>query len=95
MEKLLLALLAGGHALVVGVPGLAKTTLISTLAEALQLEFNRRLYLDEHRLQLFDALTPVRLRRNGGLGPSPTQTRNAFHALVDQLTIELLNRCAA
>ena len=41
VEKLLIALLAGGHALVVGVPGLAKTTLISTLAEALELRFSR------------------------------------------------------
>ena len=41
VEKLLMALLAGGHALVVGVPGLAKTTLISTLAETLRLGFSR------------------------------------------------------
>jgi MoxR-like ATPase len=41
IEKLLIALLAGGHALVVGVPGLAKTTLISTLAETLHLRFSR------------------------------------------------------
>jgi MoxR-like ATPase len=41
VEKLLIALLAGGHALVVGVPGLAKTTLISTLAETLRLQFSR------------------------------------------------------
>jgi MoxR-like ATPase len=37
----LVTLLAGGHALIVGVPGLAKTTLIATLAETLQLKFNR------------------------------------------------------
>ncbi len=41
VEKLLVALLAGGHALVVGVPGLAKTTLIATLAETLELQFHR------------------------------------------------------
>jgi MoxR-like ATPase len=41
VEKLLVALLAGGHTLLVGVPGLAKTTLIATLAEALELEFHR------------------------------------------------------
>ncbi|MEJ2548316.1 MAG: MoxR family ATPase [Gemmatimonadota bacterium] len=41
VEKLLIALLAGGHALVVGVPGLAKTTLIATLADALDLSFHR------------------------------------------------------
>ncbi len=36
-----MALLAGGHALVVGVPGLAKTLLISSLAQAMQLDFRR------------------------------------------------------
>ncbi len=41
VEKLLVTLLAGGHALIVGVPGLAKTLLVSTLAEALDLDFRR------------------------------------------------------
>ncbi len=41
VEKLLITLLADGHALLVGVPGLAKTLLISTLAEALHLQFSR------------------------------------------------------
>lgn len=41
VEKLLITLLAGGHSLLVGVPGLAKTTLIATLAETLRLDFNR------------------------------------------------------
>jgi MoxR-like ATPase len=41
VDGLLTALLANGHALLVGVPGLAKTLLISTLAEALDLRFNR------------------------------------------------------
>ncbi len=41
VELLLIALFAGGHALSIGVPGLAKTTLIHTLAETLQLKFGR------------------------------------------------------
>jgi MoxR-like ATPase len=41
VEKLLVTLLGGGHALLVGVPGLAKTTLIATLAETLRLDFRR------------------------------------------------------
>ena len=41
VEGLLTSLLANGHALLVGVPGLAKTLLISTLAEALDLKFSR------------------------------------------------------
>jgi MoxR-like ATPase len=41
IEELLIALFAGGHCLLVGVPGLAKTLLISTVAEALDLKFSR------------------------------------------------------
>jgi MoxR-like ATPase len=41
VEELLIALLANGHSLLVGVPGLAKTLLVQTLAEALDLEFSR------------------------------------------------------
>jgi len=41
VEQLLIALLARGHCLVVGVPGLAKTLLIRTLADVLDLTFNR------------------------------------------------------
>ena len=41
VEQLLIALLARGHCLLVGVPGLAKTLLIRTLAEVLDLTFNR------------------------------------------------------
>ena len=41
IEELLIALLARGHCLLVGVPGLAKTLLISTLANVLHLRFNR------------------------------------------------------
>jgi MoxR-like ATPase len=41
IEQLLIAILARGHCLFVGVPGLAKTLLISTLARTLDLKFNR------------------------------------------------------
>ncbi len=41
IDLLLTALFAGGHGLFVGVPGLAKTLLVSTLAEALALDFSR------------------------------------------------------
>lgn len=41
VEHLLIALLARGHCLLVGVPGLAKTLLIRTLAQVLDLTFNR------------------------------------------------------
>jgi MoxR-like ATPase len=41
VDNLVAALLAGGHALLVGVPGLAKTLLVQTVAQALELSFNR------------------------------------------------------
>ena len=41
IEELLIALFAKGHSLIIGVPGLAKTLLISSLAEILELEFKR------------------------------------------------------
>jgi MoxR-like ATPase len=41
IEELLIALLARGHCLLVGVPGLAKTLLIKTLAQVLDLKFSR------------------------------------------------------
>ena len=41
VDNLLAAVLAGGHALLVGVPGLAKTLLLQTLADALELSFSR------------------------------------------------------
>jgi MoxR-like ATPase len=41
MEEVLMAMLAGGHALLVGVPGLAKTLMIRSIAEAMRLEFRR------------------------------------------------------
>lgn len=41
IEQLLLAVFVQGHCLIVGVPGLAKTLLVSTLAKTLDLEFNR------------------------------------------------------
>jgi MoxR-like ATPase len=41
VDGILTAILAGGHALLVGVPGLAKTLMVSTVSETLRLGFNR------------------------------------------------------
>ncbi len=41
VERVLIALLADGHILLEGVPGLAKTLLIKTVAQAIQAEFSR------------------------------------------------------
>ena len=41
VDNLVATILAGGHALLVGVPGLAKTLLVQTVAQALDLQFSR------------------------------------------------------
>src|SRR5258708_13204242 len=41
IELILLSLFVGGNSLIVGVPGLAKTLLVATLAKVLDLKFNR------------------------------------------------------
>jgi MoxR-like ATPase len=41
VDQVLLCIFSGGHALLVGVPGLAKTLLVNTLAQALGLNFKR------------------------------------------------------
>ena len=41
IDQILLAVFSGGHALLVGVPGLAKTLMVNTLAQALGLDFMR------------------------------------------------------
>ena len=41
LDEILVALLAGGHCLLEGVPGLAKTLMVRTLSQALDLSFRR------------------------------------------------------
>jgi MoxR-like ATPase len=41
IDELLIAILSNGHVLLIGVPGLAKTLLVSTLAQVLDLKFSR------------------------------------------------------
>jgi MoxR-like ATPase len=50
LDEILMSLIAGGHALLVGVPGLAKTLMVRTLAEAVHLGF--------HRIQFTPDLVP-------------------------------------
>ncbi len=41
IEEILMAVMAGGHVLLVGVPGLAKTLIIRSIADAMRLDFRR------------------------------------------------------
>ena len=51
IEQLLIAMLAGGHCLLEGVPGLAKTLMVRSLAQAMDLDF--------HRIQFTPDLMPA------------------------------------
>ncbi|HEX4385530.1 MAG TPA: MoxR family ATPase [Myxococcales bacterium] len=70
VEQLLIALFSRGHCLFVGVPGLAKTLLISTLAEALSLTFNR--------IQFTPDLMPSDITGTDVLEEDHTTGRRAF-----------------
>ncbi len=41
VNEIILSILSGGHALLIGVPGLAKTLMVNTIAQALGLDFKR------------------------------------------------------
>ena len=41
VDQIILSIFSGGHALLVGVPGLAKTLMVNTISQALGLEFKR------------------------------------------------------
>ena len=41
INQIVLSIFAGGHALLIGVPGLAKTLMVNTISKALGLEFKR------------------------------------------------------
>ena len=41
LEEIIIAMLAGGHCLLEGVPGLAKTLIVKTLSQAMALDFKR------------------------------------------------------
>ena len=41
VNQILISIFSGGHALLIGVPGLAKTLMVNTIAQALGLDFKR------------------------------------------------------
>ena len=49
IDEILLSIYSGGHALLIGVPGLAKTLLVNTISQILGLDFNSTvIWLEEH-----------------------------------------------
>ena len=72
LERMVVALLARGHLLVEGVPGLAKTMAIKTLAQAIGGEFKR--------IQFTPDLVPVRPRRHADLQPEDRRVHDLARA---------------
>ena len=82
VEEVLIALFARGHCLIVGVPGLAKTLLISTLAEILDLEFNR--------IQFTPDLMPSDITGTDILQEDPSTGRRQFQFLKGPIFTNIL-----
>ena len=72
LELMLVALLARGHVLIVGVPGLAKTLLVSSVAKGLTLSFGR--------IQFTPDLLPADITGADVLSNSPTGRSLSFMA---------------
>src|SRR6476660_4581780 len=70
IERLLICILARGHALLMGVPGLAKTTIVNSLAQVMSLEFNR--------IQFTPDLMPSDITGTDILQETDTPGRRAF-----------------
>jgi MoxR-like ATPase len=70
IEELLTALFVGGHCLLVGVPGLAKTLLVSTVARSLNLTFSR--------IQFTPDLMPSDITGTEVLEEDPSTRRRVF-----------------
>jgi MoxR-like ATPase len=82
VEEVLIALFARGHCLLVGVPGLAKTLLISTLAEILHLDFNR--------IQFTPDLMPSDITGTDILQEDPSTGRRKFQFLKGPIFTNIL-----
>jgi MoxR-like ATPase len=82
VELLLTALFAQGHCLFVGVPGLAKTLLVGTLAEALDLKFGR--------IQFTPDLMPSDITGTDILEEDPSTGRRSFRFIPGPVFANLL-----
>ena len=72
IEQLLIAILAGGHCLLEGVPGLAKTLMVRSLAQAMDLQF--------HRIQFTPDLMPADITGTDIIQQSETGSRQLAFA---------------
>ena len=82
VDQLLIALFTRGHCLLVGVPGLAKTLLVSTLAQILQLSFRR--------IQFTPDLMPSDITGTDVLQDDPETGRRTFQFMQGPLFTNIL-----
>ncbi len=82
IEELLIAIFARGHCVVQGVPGLAKTTLVSTLAQTMDLSFRR--------IQFTPDLMPSDITGTDVLQEDPDTGRRRFEFLQGPIFANLL-----
>ena len=82
VEQLLIALLSKGHALLTGVPGLAKTLMVSSLARVLKLSFKR--------IQFTPDLMPSDITGTEVLQEDPTTRQRTFHFIQGPVFANIL-----
>jgi MoxR-like ATPase len=82
VDELLIALFSRGHCLLVGVPGLAKTLLVSTISRILQLSFRR--------IQFTPDLMPSDITGTDVLQDDPETGRRAFQFMQGPLFTNML-----
>lgn len=82
VDQLLIALFSKGHCLLVGVPGLAKTLLVSTVAKILQLSFRR--------IQFTPDLMPSDITGTDVLQDDPETGRRTFQFMQGPLFTHML-----
>ena len=92
VDLVLAALFSGGHCLLTGVPGLAKTLLVRTLAQILDLGFRRIQFTPDlmpsditgtEVLDETDGIRALRFVRGPGVHPAPARRRDQPHAAQD------------
>jgi MoxR-like ATPase len=82
LDLLLICLFAGGHGLFVGVPGLGKTLLVHSLAQALELQFSR--------IQFTPDLMPADITGSDVLEEDPATSRRSFRFVAGPVFCNLL-----
>jgi MoxR-like ATPase len=82
LDQLLMAIFCRGHALLMGVPGLAKTLMVSTLAQALDLSFKR--------IQFTPDLMPTDITGTEVIQDDPVTRQRAFKFLPGPVFANIL-----